>query len=454
MHRLIEDYVRGLGLDAYVVGGAVRDELLGLAPKEADFLVPRVGHAGLRAALEPHGKVEDLVVAGQRVGLRFFPGDAEVRKLVPAGIELAPPRAERSTGPGRHDFEIVSGPEIGVEEDMARRDFTVNAIARRLEDGTIVDPFDGRGDLERRLLRTVGERSFAEDPLRLVRALRFVSQLDFEPDPGMMEQMRAEATSIGLVSAERIGGGLHADGLGELSKLLLGRRPAKALRLARDTGVLVELLPPYRDAIGFELDSPGRARSLDEHLFAVVQATADAGAPLVVRLGALFHDLAKPHASVAEHAARGAEIAAAELRRLRYPSRLQSDVASLVREHAFFLEDYAGESGARRFLRRHGDDLAFDLIRHRRADLAAKQVDEGELAALEAFERRLEGERGSPHRLADLAVDGTDLITIGFREGPELGRALDSLLDDVVENPALNERRTLLDRAAALQVAQ
>jgi tRNA nucleotidyltransferase (CCA-adding enzyme) len=454
VHRSIEDYVRGLGLDAYVVGGAVRDELLGLEPKEADFLVPRTDHARLRAALEPHGKVEDLVVAGQRVGLRLFPRNGAVRALAPAGIELAPPRAERSTGPGRHDFEIVAGPEITVEEDMARRDFTVNAIARRLADGSIVDPFSGRGDLERRVLKTVTERSFAEDPLRLVRALRFVSQLGFEPDDGTVEQMRGEAASIRLVSAERIGGGVRADGLGELSKLLLGRQPARALRLARDTGVLVELLPPYADAIGYELGSGRQPLPLDEHMFAVVQAAADAAAPLPVRLAALVHDLGKPQATVEEHASRGAEIAAAELRRLRYPSRLQIYVARLVREHAFFVADYRGDVGARRFLRRHGDELAFDLVRHRRADLAAKEVGTDEQDGVDEFERRLEAQQRNPHRLADLAVDGADLIAIGFREGPELGRALESLLDDVVEDPALNDRRTLLERAAALQVAR
>jgi tRNA nucleotidyltransferase/poly(A) polymerase len=97
VHRLIEDYVRGLGVDAYVVGGAVRDELLGLEPLEADFMVSGVGHSELRAALEPHGKVEDLVVAGQRVGLRLYPREPEIRRAAPAGIEFAPPRAESAS---------------------------------------------------------------------------------------------------------------------------------------------------------------------------------------------------------------------------------------------------------------------------------------------------------------------------------------------------------------------
>src|SRR5579885_2070794 len=243
---LLEDYVRSLGLDAYVVGGAVRDRLLGRESKDADFLVPAIDIPGLRAALAPHGRTEELVVAGRPVGVRFYPRDRSVRALARRGIELAPPRREVSTGPGRHDFEIAVDPTATVEEDLARRDFTVNAMARRLADGSLVDPYGGSADLAAGVLRTVSPRSFAEDPLRIVRGLRFVSQLGLDPAPETLEQMREEAPGVRLVSGERIGGGVQADGMGELSKLLLGREPAKALRLARDTGVLVELLPAFR----------------------------------------------------------------------------------------------------------------------------------------------------------------------------------------------------------------
>ena len=123
--------MRGLGLDAYLVGGAVRDELLGLESNDADFVVPGVDYEGLQAALEPYGKVEELEVAGRRVGARLYPRDRTLRALAPAGIEFAPPRAERSTGPGRQDFEIVADPNLSIEDDMARRDFTVNAMAPR-----------------------------------------------------------------------------------------------------------------------------------------------------------------------------------------------------------------------------------------------------------------------------------------------------------------------------------
>src|SRR6266511_2456436 len=273
LQQQVEDYVRTLGLDAYVVGGAVRDELLGLESKDADFLVLGVDHEQLRAKLESHGRVEDLEVAGQRVGLRLRPRDPKIRKLVRSGIEFAPARRERSTGPGRHDFEIVVDPSATVEDDLARRDFTVNAIARRLADGELIDPFDGAEDLEHRVLRTVSSHSFAEDPLRIVRGLRLVSQLDLSPDEATLRQMAQDALGIRLVSAERIGGGLHADGRGELSKLLLGGKPANALRIARDTGALVALLPEFARAIDYDTGSTRQGRTLDEHVFAVVQNT-------------------------------------------------------------------------------------------------------------------------------------------------------------------------------------
>ena len=122
--------------------------------------------------------------------MRLYPRDRAVRARVPAGIELAPPRREVSTGPGRHDFDIVVDPAAPVEEDLARRDFTVNAMARRLADGSLVDPYGGQADLEARTLRTVSRNSFAEDPLRLVRGLRFVSSLGLEPDDSTVAQMR------------------------------------------------------------------------------------------------------------------------------------------------------------------------------------------------------------------------------------------------------------------------
>jgi len=451
MSTAVRQYIRSLGLDAYVVGGAVRDELLGIPHKDEDFLVPGVDQEGLRAALAPHGRIEDMEVHGQLVGVRFHPRDPAVRDLTPVGIELTPPRAERTTGPGHRDFAIVADPSIPLEEDMARRDFTVNAMARRLETGELIDPFGGVRDLARRELRTVSPTSFREDPLRLLRGLRLVSQLGFDLTGETLVQMTMDADGLRHVSGERIGGGIAADGMGELSRLLLGREPARALRLARDTGVLVAFLPELSRVIGYHVDTDRQPVPLDEHLFRVVQEAADTGASLAVRLAALLHDVGKPDAdeSAEDHAAVGARVAGKVLRRLRYPTRLRQHVVAVVREHAFHTEgDWSG-APARRFLARHGDELAFDLADHKLADLATKCVPPDELERAGAMRPALEAEQASPHRVGDLAVDGRDLIELGFAEGPELGRVLRVLLDEVVDDPGRNDRGLLLTRAEA-----
>ncbi len=452
MPTAVRRFVRSLRIDAYVVGGAVRDELLGIPHGDEDFLVPGVDHERLRTLLAPHGRVEDMEVHGQLVGVRLHPDDDSVRGLVPKGIELTPPRAERSTGPGHRDFEIVSDPGVGVAEDMARRDFTINALARRLDTGELIDPFGGLVDLARRELRVLSSHAFAEDPLRLLRGLRLVSQLDFTPTGETLARMRLEAGGLRHVSAERIGGGLAADGLGELSKLLLGERPGLALRLARDTGVLVEVLPEFESVIGLELSSERQPLPLDEHLIAVVQATADLGAPLAVRLAALLHDLGKPVAAArgGSHAAHGAAIALAVVRRLRYPARMQRRVTTLVREHAFRVEA-TDAATARRFLAAHGDAVAYDLVTHKQADLCVKDVPDAEREALVRLRAALEREQGSAHRVSDLAIGGADLIALGFRESPALGGVLHELLDAVLEDPALNERKRLLALAEELR---
>jgi tRNA nucleotidyltransferase (CCA-adding enzyme) len=472
VRRELEDYVRSLDLDAYLVGGAVRDELLGHESKDADFLVPDVDTEGLKQKLAPHGRVEDLVVANRLVGVRLHPREKEIRKLTPAGIEFAPPRKEVSTGPGRHDFEIVADASLSVEDDMRRRDFTVNAMARRLSTGEIVDPLGGREDLKRGVLRTVSPTSFAEDPLRLVRALRFVSQLGFEPDASTLQQMRDEAVSVKLVSGERIGGGLAADGMGELSKLLMGKEPARALRLARDTGVLTELLPELAPSIGFDQESKYHSLGVDEHTFDVVQAAADRGLSLAVRLAALFHDLgkpftawrgadgrlhyyAKPGYAEKSHEQVGAELANRALNRLRYPTDLRRRVERIIRHHMFNISK--GDAlRARRFLAKHGDEVAFELVDLKEADYAGKPGADGlppveDLEKLERFRKLLEREQKHPHRLADLAVDGNDLIEAGFEPGPELGHTLRDLLHVVVDDPSQNTREALLRRARKLR---
>jgi tRNA nucleotidyltransferase (CCA-adding enzyme) len=233
--------------------------------------------------------------------------------------------------------------------------------------------------------------------------------------------------------------------MGELSKLLLGTHPAKALRLARDSGVLVAIIPEFARAIDHDTRSERQGATLDEHIFAVVQ---NAPASLAVRLAALFHDLGKPEADETEekHALLGARVAGDVLTRLRYPTRLRRYVVDLVTAHAFPL-DNVDELFARRFLRDHGEVLAHDLVAHKEADLRAKNVAKWELEAVERLRALLDQEAAQPHRLADLEVDGSDLLALGYREGPDVGAMLSELLDDVVEDPSRNRKDWLLERA-------
>jgi tRNA nucleotidyltransferase (CCA-adding enzyme) len=313
----------------------------------------------------------------------------------------------------------------------------------------------------------VSAGSFAEDPLRLVRGLRFVSQLGLEPDERTLAQMREEAESVRLVSGERIGGGLAADGMGELSKLLLGTQPAKALRLARDTGVLVNVLPELERSIGFEQESRYHAMTVDEHTFEVVQAAADAGTPLRVRLAALFHDLGKPYVAwrgtdgrlhyyakhgyaQRSHEQVSAELADAALQRLRYPTELRRRVVRIVGAHMLD-PGRPRPLRARKLLARYGAGLLFDLLDHKEADLSGRgDLPVDSLAELRELRAIVEREQESPHRLRDLAIGGDDLIGLGFAPGPEIGGALRALLDEVVVEPELNTRKHLLARAQEL----
>jgi tRNA nucleotidyltransferase (CCA-adding enzyme) len=191
--------------------------------------------------------------------------------------------------------------------------------------------------------------------------------------------------------------------------------------------------------------------TIDEHTFAVVQAAADAGTPLRVRLATLFHDLGKPSAE-RDHAAAGAALTNGILRRLRYPNDLRERVVRIVRHHVFLLGS-GDEAEARRMLARYGEGLTFDLLDHWHADLRGRDLSESvaqRLERLAVFRETVERELGSPHRLSDLAVDGADLIGIGYEPGPALGRTLRTLLEEVVERPALNRRDTLLARAEEL----
>ena len=268
----------------------MRDELLGRPAKDQDFVVPGVGYDELREALAPHGRVEDLEVAGRRVGLRLYPSDRALRSLAPAGIEFAPPRTERSTGPGRHDFEIVASPEISLEQDMARRDFTINAIAKRLETGELLDPFDGQEDLRGarapdRLARELPRGSAAPRP-------RAPLRLRARPRPGRADA-RADARER-RVGAPRLGGAhrrraQQPTGWGSSRSCCSARIPPRRSGSRATRACFVELLPGARRRI--DLTATIVSTAARRAHFAVVRPRRRRCAAPSAR--ALLHDLGK-----------------------------------------------------------------------------------------------------------------------------------------------------------------
>ncbi len=363
-------------------------------------------------ALAPHGRAEELVVAGRPVGMPLLPARrGDPRRSRRRGSSSRRRGASARPGPGRHDFEIVVDPAATVEEDLGAPRLHVNAMARRLADGALVDPFDGRdGSRARRPAHASRRSSFAEDPLRLVRGLRFVSQLGLEPDEETLAQMREEASAVALVSGERIGGGLAADGMGELSKLLLGAKPPKALRLARDTGVLVALLPEFEPAIGFDQESrvpradaststpsrSSRRRPTPARRCACGSRRSSTTSASRTSRGAGATDgcttTRKPGKSRARARAGQRRAGARRSARLRYPNDLRRRVVRIVRAPHVRLG--AGDAlRARRLLARHGDELPFDLLDHREADLRG-QVGARRAAARRQLERLARVPRG------------------------------------------------------------
>jgi tRNA nucleotidyltransferase (CCA-adding enzyme) len=451
--RLYERTLEGMAAlpfeELYEVGGSVRDTLRGLIPKDVDFLVRGHSVEDILRELRRHGHAEELVVAGRLVGVRFWPPWGPKQ-----GIEVVPPRREvpilpgepEYTGNPHRDFRIEADPALTVRDDLERRDFTVNAVARDLRTGEVTDPFGGRGDLAAGVLRVVSPTAFRDDPLRILRGVARRARDGLTPDERTAALMREWAPGIDGLSAERV--------REALDQILEGDEAADGLRLARDVGALGVAVPELAGTFGVEQRSRRHVLPLDEHLFATVGEGARRRAPLEVRLAALWHDVGKPLAGEdgkpRDHAEVGARIAADALRRLTYDNDLVRRVSHLVREHAYHEERDPSPLAARVFLARVGRDAAEHQLLLRRIDRAATGRPEPResLQQHDRFEALVRAEWRRPLTRGELAVDGDDLLAAGLEPGPEIGRVLGELMRAVIEDPDENRRERLLERAA------
>jgi tRNA nucleotidyltransferase (CCA-adding enzyme) len=427
----------GAGHAAQVVGGCVRDLLLGRPAKDWDV------------ATSAH---PDAV---QRVFPRTIPtgiAHGTVTVLVKSeAVEVTTYRGEGAYSDARRPDHVVFG--VTLEEDLARRDFTMNAIAYDPLADRVVDPFGGRADLAARTIRAVGDPGarFREDGLRVMRAIRFAAVLGFALDPATEAAIPSALGALARVSPERV--------RDELLKLLGAARPSIGLELAQRTGILGVILPELAEGVGVVQNRHHR-HDVWTHTIATVDATpGDA----IVRLAALLHDVAKPRTAAPKpdapgeftfyrHDVVGADLSDVIARRLKLANKERERVVALVGHHMFWYAPEWSDATVRRFIRRVGPDLLPDLFAVRVGDVIGRGNAEDPESELGELRRRVDQVLAEDQALsiADLAVDGADVMRVlGVPPGRIVGDTLRALLEEVLDDPELNQRDVLLERLAA-----
>ncbi len=420
---------RQSGYELFLVGGAVRNLVLGGEPVDFDFATN---------------------ATPDQVALAF-------RRVIPTGAkhgtvtivhgsthyEVTTYRAEGPYTDSRRPDRVEFISDIFA--DLARRDFTMNSMALDPLADRFLDPHNGEADIHNRLIRAIGDphERFSEDALRMLRAIRFATQLEFAIDAPTFAAIGALSGRLASVSLERI--------RDELTRILASRTPSQGFRMMAETGLLATFLPELVDAIGVEQRGRHRFDVFEHSIIAVDAAPHDNPD---VRLAALLHDIGKPPTLEIRdgerifhgHDGESARMTETILRRLKYPNAVASRVAHLVRHHMFHYTDEWTDAAVRRFIARVGEERIADLIELRRADTYAIAAARGGEQSLAALLRRVADQLSSEHAvsLKDLAVNGRTLIEAGIPKGPLLGVVLEHLLETVIDDPSLNAQDTLV----------
>ena len=441
------------GYEAYLVGGAVRDMLLGKVASDWDVTT----NARPEDVMRIFHKVIPTGIAHGTVTVHFMKREIEVTTY----------RTESDYSDGRHPDSVSFSSSL--EDDLSRRDFTMNAIAASLADGAIVDPFDGRGDIKKKLIRSVGNARdrFLEDGLRPIRAIRFSAQLGFVIEKDTYSAIFEDSVqkNIQSISLERF--------RDEFCKLLQSPVPSEGLRRLEETGLLAYFIPELASGRGVsQIDARGfhEFDVLDHNFYACDGAPRE---NLIVRLAALFHDTGKTLTRTVEHEVvdgkkfeivhfhghenKSAELTREVLFRLKFSNAQADEVSHLVKNHMFFFEQHWTDAAVRRFIVRVGLDNIDNLFQLRYADIygmhrvpvVANSETVRNLNELRDRIDRVEAEK-SALSLKDLAVNGKDLIALGIPAGKQIGHILNELFQCVLDDPAMNEREKLLRVAKSI----
>ncbi len=442
--REIADALEKAGFEAYLVGGCVRDLLLQREPKDWDIATnatpPQIQKVFPESVYE-----NEFGTVGVKTG-------SEDLKL--AIVEVTTYRNEGRYTDKRHPDEVRFAKTI--EEDLSRRDFTVNAMALRLgEDSSaspqndITDPFDGEVDLQKKIIRTVGDPNarFTEDALRLMRGARFATELDFTLQKETETAIKKHAGLLEAIAKERV--------RDEFVKILMTPRAMQGIELLEELGLLRHILPEIRNgiAVGQNLH---HIYTVWEHNLYSLDYAAKQGYDLVVRMASLLHDVGKPKSKRGEgkystfygHEVVGARMALTALDRLKFPKEFTEKVAHLVRRHMFYYNvGDVSPAGVRRFLVRVGPENIDDLLKVREADRIGSGVKKAMPYKLRHLLFMIEKVKHDPVSVKMLKVNGEDVMRIaGIPPSPKIGGILGALLDEVLDDPEKNTQEYLESR--------
>ncbi len=456
------DTVRALeraGFEAYIVGGSLRDLVIGRMPKDWDITTDAKPEAIQQ--IFPDSVYENTFgTVGVKVPRFLDTTSSEHEHDI---IEVTTFRTETDYTDGRHPDTVQF--VASVEEDLARRDFTVNALAGRIQAASgdanieIIDPFGGQSDIKKKIIRAVGdpEKRFAEDGLRLMRAIRLITELsdparevlDWSIETATLEALQNRADTLPRVAFERI--------RDEFSRIIVSAHPSQGVALLQETGLLRHIIPELVEGIGVTQNLHHIYTVWEHNLRALATCPSD---KLVVRLATLLHDVGKPrtkrgegyHSTFYNHDHVGARMAKKILERLRYPKKTVDHASMLVDNHLFYYNvGEVTEASVRRLIKRVGLENMDDLMAVRIGDRLGSGVPKAKPYKLRHLEYMIDKVSQDATSVKMLKIDGSALMTeLGLAPGPKIGALLDCLLAEVIDDPSRNTRESLLDRARQL----
>ena len=438
----IAETLENKGFEAFLVGGCVRDLIINREPKDWDLTTNATPEQII--ALFPETFYENKFGT---VGVKTESEDTRLQV-----VEVTPYRTEGTYSDNRHPDVVSFGHSL--EEDLKRRDFTMNAIAYNIYKGQIVDPYKGQDDLKDKVIRTVGEAGdrFREDALRMLRAIRFSAELGFTINIDTFSAIQNNVILMEKVSKERI--------KDEFTKIIMSSSPMIGMVVAQKIGFIKYIAPILEDSIDVKQNKQAHKYDVWEHLLRTLQHAADKNYSLEVRLAALFHDVSKPETkreagektTFFGHDVIGARVTRETLKNLTFSKEVIKKVGDLVRWHMFFSDtEEITLSAVRRLIKNIGQENIWDLINLRMCDRIGSGRPKEEPYRLRKFQSMIEEVSRDPISVSMLEIDGNVLMKeLGITPGPIIGHILNALLEEVLEEPKKNTSEYLKDRASEL----